>query len=64
MGTDTAHLEVRAKTGPERTVDLRQGFNALRYKLRTGCQWRLLPKSFPARSTVQAFPIRCLASTW
>jgi transposase len=24
----------------------------LRYKLRTGCQWRLLPKSFPPRATV------------
>jgi putative transposase len=49
------HLEVRAKTGPERTVDLRRVFNALRYKLRTGCQWRLLPKSFPKRSTVSYY---------
>lgn len=46
------HLEVRAKTGPERKVDLRRVFDALRYKLRTGCQWHLLPKSFPPRSTV------------
>jgi putative transposase len=49
------HLEVRAKTGPERTVDLRRVFNALRYKLRTGCQWRLLPTSFPKRSTVSYY---------
>ena len=49
------HLDVRAKTGPERTVDLRRVFNALRYKLRTGCQWRLLPKSFPKRSTVSYY---------
>jgi putative transposase len=48
-------LEVRAKTGPERRVDLRGVFNALRYKLRTGCQWRLLPKSFPKRSTVSYY---------
>jgi transposase len=51
------HLEVRAKTGPERTVDLRRVFNAICYTLRTGCQWRLLPKGFPARSTVRySFP--------
>ncbi|NTU78152.1 MAG: transposase [Chloroflexales bacterium] len=49
------HLEVRAKTGPERKVDLRRVFNALRYKLRTGCQWRLLPKSFPPKSTVSYY---------
>jgi putative transposase len=49
------HLEVRAKTGPERKVDLRRVFDALRYKLRTGCQWRLLPKSFPPRSTVSYY---------
>lgn len=49
------HLDVRAKTGPERVVDLRRVVNALRYKLRTGCQWRLLPKSFPPRSTVHYY---------
>ncbi len=46
------HLDVRAKTGPPRWGDPRQVFNALRYKLRTICQWRLLPKGFPPRSTV------------
>ena len=49
------HLEVRAKTGPQRTVDLRRVFNAICYKLRTSCQWRLLPKSFPKRSTVSYY---------
>ena len=49
------HLEVRAKTGPARRVDLRRVFNALRSKLRTGCQWRLLPKSFPPKSTVSYY---------
>ncbi|HCN75809.1 MAG TPA: hypothetical protein DIT13_01280 [Verrucomicrobiales bacterium] len=27
-------------------------FNALRYLLKTGCQWRMLPKEYPPRSTV------------
>lgn len=49
------HLDVRAKTGPERTVDLRAVWNALAYKLRTGCQWRLLPKGFPPKSTVHYY---------
>jgi putative transposase len=30
-------------------------FNAICYKLRTGCQWRLLPKAFPKRSTVSYY---------
>ncbi|MCG8349336.1 MAG: transposase, partial [Chloroflexales bacterium] len=46
------HLEGRAKTGPERVVDLRRVFNARRSTLQTGCQWRLPPHSVPPRSTV------------
>lgn len=49
------HLDIRAKTGPERRVDLRRVFDAICYKLRTGCQWRLLPKAFPNRSTVSYY---------
>ena len=33
------------------------GFNAVRYLLKSGCQWRMLPKEYPARATVHyAFP--------
>jgi transposase len=35
-----------------RTIDLREVWNALMYKVRTGCQWRLLPKEFPHYNTV------------
>jgi putative transposase len=45
-------VEVHAKTGPRRRVDLRAVLNGLRYKLKTGCQWELLPRSFPPKSTV------------
>lgn len=44
----------RPRRGPgrPRRVDLRQVVNALLYLVRTGCQWRLLPRDFPAWQTV------------
>ncbi len=41
--------------GRARTTDLREVMNAVRYVLRTGCQWRQLPKDFPPRSTVYSY---------
>jgi transposase len=38
--------------GRPRDTDMREVFNGVRYVLRTGCQWRQLPKDFPPRSTV------------
>jgi len=38
--------------GRPRTTDLRSVVNAIFYLLRTGCQWRLLPREFPAWGTV------------
>jgi transposase len=38
--------------GRPRDTDMREAMNAVRYVLRTGCQWRQLPKDFPPRSTV------------
>jgi len=38
--------------GRPRQTDMREVMNAVRYVLRTGCQWRELPKDFPPRSTV------------
>lgn len=46
------YVEVQAKTGPRRRVDLRAVLNGLLYKLKTSCQWELLPRSFPPKSTV------------
>jgi putative transposase len=38
--------------GRPRTTNLRDVVDAILYVLRTGCQWRYLPKDFPPRSTV------------
>jgi transposase len=46
------YVEVQAKTGSKRWVDLRVVLNGLLYKLKSGRQWVLLPRSFPPRSTV------------
>lgn len=40
------------RLGRPRKTDLRAVLDAIFYLLRTGCQWRLLPKCFPPRSTV------------
>jgi putative transposase len=45
--------------GRPREVDMRSVVNAILYILRTGCQWRALPKNFPARSTVQYYFYLC-----
>src|SRR4030095_5960839 len=48
-----APLLPAARTGGRpRTTDLRAVVNAIFYLLRTGCQWRLLPREFPAWGTV------------
>ena len=46
------HLPPPCRLGRPRTTDLRAVLDAIFYLLRTGCQWRLLPKCFPPRSTV------------
>src|SRR5829696_5373721 len=46
-----AHIPVYPGGRP-RTTDLRDVTDAIFYILRTGCQWRYLPKDFPPKSTV------------
>ena len=38
--------------GRPRRTDLREVLNAIRYLVRTGCGWRMLPKDFPPWQTV------------
>src|SRR3954452_5083091 len=40
-------LPAARQGGRPRTTDLRAVLNAIFYLLRTGCQWRLLPREYP-----------------
>ncbi len=44
-------LPKRGRMGRPREVDLRSVFDAVRYILSTGCQWRALPSGYPPFST-------------
>ena len=50
-----SHMPPAQALGRPRTTDLREAVNAILYVLRSGCPWRLLPKDFPPRSTVQRY---------
>ncbi len=41
------YLTLRTPDAPQRTYDLREVFNALRWLVRAGAAWRLLPHDFP-----------------
>ena len=41
-----------ARTGRRRRIDLREVLNAIRYMVRSGCEWRMLPVHFPPWQTV------------
>jgi putative transposase len=45
-------LPPTARTGRPRQTDLRAVINALRYMVRAGCEWRMLPNDFPPWETV------------
>ena len=41
--------------GRKREVDVREILNGILYVLGTGCQWRVLPKDLPPKSTVHNY---------
>lgn len=43
------------RIGRPREADLREVMNAILYVASSGCQWRMLPKDFPPRTTVQRY---------
>lgn len=44
--------------GRPRTIDIREVINAILYVVKTGCQWRALPKDFPNWKTVYSYFLR------
>ena len=49
------HLPPPKPGGRPRRTDLRAVVDAILYLLRTGCQWRLLPRDFPPWGTVWSY---------
>jgi transposase len=46
------YLTLMREDAPQREYPSRELFNALRYLMKTGCQWRFLPHDFPPWSAV------------
>ena len=46
------YLALMKSDAPQRSHDLREVFNGLRYVVRSGCQWRDLPHDLPPWHTV------------
>ncbi len=49
------HLPAARPGGRPRSACLRRVVNAVFYLLQAGCQWRMLPRDFPPRSTVYGY---------
>lgn len=46
------YLTLMRSDAPQRSHDMREVFNALRYLVKTGCHWRMLPHDFPEWTVV------------
>jgi len=46
------HVAQKDGSGKKRTVNIREVLNAIFYRTKTGCQWRMLPSEFPTWSHV------------
>ena len=53
-----APFVAQGKMGRPRKHDIRNIINAIRYVMKSGCQWRLLPKDFPPWQTVYDYYLR------
>src|SRR5918997_6701095 len=56
------YLTLMDPDAPQRRHDLREVFNALRWIVRTGAQWRMLPTNFPPWAAVYQQTQRWLAA--
>src|SRR5687768_3954784 len=56
------YLALVREDAPQRVHDLREVFNALRWVVKTGCQWRFLPNDLPPWPAVYQQARRWLAA--
>ncbi len=56
------YLTLMKEEAPQREHDLRDAFNAVRYVVRTGCPWQMIPNDFPPASTVYGQARRWIAA--
>ncbi len=52
------YLLLMKEEAPQREHSLREVFNALRYLVRSGCSWRMLPNDLPAWAAVHQQAMR------
>jgi transposase len=52
------YLSLMKHDAPQREYPLRETFNALRYLVRSGCPWRMLPNDFPRWTAVHQQTMR------
>jgi putative transposase len=57
-----AYIKKRKRRGPKSRTDLRLVVNGIFYRLRTGCQWRMLPKEYGKWEKVSAYWYRWSAN--
>jgi transposase len=57
-----AYLTLVRKDAPQRTHDLREVFNALRWIVRAGTSWRMLPRDLPPWEAVYQQTRRWIAA--
>jgi transposase len=58
----SSYLTLMREDAPQREYPLRLLFNAIRYMVKTGCQWRYLPHEFPPWTAVYQQARRWLAA--
>src|SRR5690349_12077908 len=56
------YLTLRTPEAPQRSYDLREVFNALRWLVRTGAHWRMMPHDLPPWPAVYQQMRRWLAA--
>jgi transposase len=56
------YLTLMDENAPQREHDLREVFNALRYMVKTGCQWRMIPNDLPPWNAVYQQARRWMAA--